>query len=127
MDNKAEDSDERKQRDAAIRSMDQMIADHLEQARRSGELQRAESYGRPLADMQGWAETPGELRMPFKILRNAGAYPPEIDLFHRRAALRRQIDDCESEAGRIELQRRLSELEQFISLCLERLRATREL
>jgi hypothetical protein len=127
MEKKTDDNDERRKRDAALRSMDQMIADHLEQARRSGELQRAESYGKPLADMQGWAETPGELRMPFKILKNAEAYPPEIELFHRRAALRREIDGCTSESERIALLKRLSDLEQFISMCLERLRTTREL
>ncbi|MFO1435793.1 MAG: DnaJ family domain-containing protein [Gammaproteobacteria bacterium] len=119
-----DESERRKKRDAAIRSIDQNIAEHLEQARRSGELERAESYGRPFADMEGWGETPAELRMPFKILKNAQAYPPEIELFHKRAALRKQVDECALETERNELLKRLNELEQFISMRLERLRIT---
>ena len=38
-------------------------------------------------EAEGWHETPTEFRLPFKILKNAGVAPPEIDLFHRRAAL----------------------------------------
>lgn len=119
-----QDSEQRKKRDAEIRSMDEQIAEHLEFARRSGELQSAESYGKPMADMAGWAETPAEFRVPFKILKNAGVAPPEIELFHRRAALRQQLGECRSDAERKLLMTRLSELEQIISLRLESLRVT---
>lgn len=122
-----QDSERRRQRDAEIRSLDEQIAEHLEGARRSGELRSAESYGKPMADMAGWAETPAEFRMPFKILKNAGVLPPEIALFHQRTALRRELAECASEAGRIRLQARLSELEQVIALRLESLRVTRTL
>jgi hypothetical protein len=42
------DSHARQQRDAALRTLDEAIADHLAQAQRSGELQGAPSYGKPL-------------------------------------------------------------------------------
>jgi hypothetical protein len=119
-----DEREQRRKRDLALRSMDERIAEHLEQARRSGELARAESYGKPLADMQGWQETPAEFRMPFKILRNADACPPEIELFHRRAALRQQIEACSDDTERVLLMQKLSELEQFISLRLEHLRVS---
>ena len=114
--------EQRKKRDAALRTIDQQIAEHLEQARRSGELSSAPSYGKPLAASDGWDETPTEFRMPFRILKNADALPPEVELFHRRAALREQIDACTSESERVELTRRLCELEQLISMRLEHLR-----
>ena len=79
-------SAQRKTRDAAIRSNDERIAEHLEQARASGELQSAESYGKPLVEMAGYAQTPGEFRLPFKILKNAELPPPEFALFHQRAS-----------------------------------------
>ena len=71
------DSERRKARDKALRAQDDLIAEHIENARRSGELQSARSFGKPLAD-DGYSETPTEFRMPFKILRNAGVAPPEI-------------------------------------------------
>jgi hypothetical protein len=118
------DSERRKARDAALRTQDEMIAERIAEAQRSGELQSAPSYGRPMPDAEGWHETPTELRMPFKILRNAGVAPPEIELFHRRAALRRAVAECASEEERKTLQRRLNELEQLIAFRLERLRVT---
>ena len=121
------DSERRKARDAALRTLDEAIAEHLEQARRSGELQSAESFGKPMREAEGWYETPTEFRLPFKILKNAGVAPPEIELFHKRAALRRELAECSSEHERRAIQQRLSECEQFIALRLERMRSTGKL
>lgn len=117
------DADRRKQRDAALRTQDELIAEHLEQARRSGEIQSAQSYGKPLAEAEGWAETPLEFRLPFKVLKNAGLAPPELALFHRRAQLRAELAACTDPALQPALQRQLSELEQALALRLEGLRA----
>jgi hypothetical protein len=119
----AADSERRKARDAAIRSLDEAIADHLAEATRSGELRNAPSFGKPMAEMEGWNETPVEFRLPFKILKDAGVSPPELELFHRRAALRQQLAECSAESQRLVLQQRLSELELVIALRLESLRA----
>jgi hypothetical protein len=118
------DSHARQQRDAALRTLDEAIADHLAQAQRSGELQGAPSYGKPLAEMAGWDETPVEFRLPFKILKNADVLPPEIALFHERAALRQALADTPEGPERQALQRRLGELEQALALRLEGLRAS---
>ena len=75
---KPSDSDRRKARDAALRSQDQAIADHLAQALRTGELRSAPSFGKPMPEAEGWHETPSEFRLPFKILKNAGVVPPEV-------------------------------------------------
>jgi alkylhydroperoxidase family enzyme len=117
-------SERRKARDAALRTQDEMIAERIAEAQRSGELQSAPSYGRPMPEAEGWHETPAELRMPFKILKNAGVAPPEIELLHRRAALRRAVAECASEEERATLRQRLNELEQLIAFRLERLRVT---
>ena len=118
------DSERRKARDKALRTQDEAIGEHIDQALRSGELQGAPSFGKPMPEAEGWHETPTELRLPFKILKNAGVAPPEIELFHRRAALRRAVTECELEDERKMLQQRLSELEQLIAFRLERLRVT---
>ena len=121
------DSERRKARDAALRTQDEAIGQHIDDALRSGELQGAPSFGKPMPEVEGWHETPAEFRLPFKILKNAGVAPPEIELFHRRAALRQALAECTSHADREVLRQRLSELEQLIAFRLERLRVTGKL
>lgn len=118
------DSERRKARDASLRSLDDAIADHLAESWRSGELQGAQSYGKPLAEAEGWAQTPAEFRLPFKILKNAGAPPVEVELFHQRAALRAELAVAATEEDRQRLRRQLSELEQALALRLEGMRAS---
>lgn len=122
--NRTVDSEARKRRDAAIRSQDEEIAEHLAQAQRSGELCSAPSFGKPLAEAEGWSETPTEFRLPFKILKNAGVPPPEIEMFHQRAALREQLAAAASDDERRAIAARLSEVEQAIALRLEGMRAS---
>jgi hypothetical protein len=121
------DSERRKKRDAAIRAQDDAIAEHLAHALKSGELQSAPSFGKPLKDMEGYAETPAEFRMPFKILRNAGVVPPEVGGFQKCGELRRQIEQADTEEARKTLQRKLSELEQMLKLRLEGMKASGKL
>ena len=78
-------------------------------------------------EAEGWDETPAEFRLPFKILKNAGVTPLEIELSRQRAALRRELAECGSEQERQALRQRLSELEQFIALRLEGMRVTGKL
>ena len=103
-------------------TQDEEIARHLREALASGELARAKGFGKPLAEDAGWEATPEALRMPFKILKDAGFVPPEIELFHERAALAASIRECHDETARLAMRRRLSELEQRIALRLEALR-----
>jgi len=103
-------------------TLDDEIARHLKEAALSGELRAAESYGKPMEEDAGWHATPETLRMPFKILKNSGFYPPEIAMFHQRADLIAAVRACADGAERRKLQRQLSELEQKIALRLEALR-----
>jgi len=101
---------------------DEEIALHLAAAAASGELASAQGYGQPLPEDEGWEATPEALRMPFKILKNAGYAPPDLALFHERASLRTALDEAQGEEARSALQARLSELEQALALRLESLR-----
>ena len=103
-------------------TQDEEIARHLREALASGELAGTKGFGTPLPEDAGWDATPESLRMPFKILKNAGFVPAEVELFHERAALSASLQSCESESERMQLRRRLSELEQKIALRLEALR-----
>ena len=108
-------------------TQDELIALHLQQSLESGELSKVEGFGRPLADHEGWNATPVEFRMPFRILKNAGCTPPEVEWFRQRAALNEALAGRASESESAELKLRLVELERRIQLRLEALRTNRAL
>ena len=97
------------------------ISRKLAEAERTGELRSAPSFGKPLAADAGWDMTPDELKMPFKILKNAGIVPPEVELFHERARLREALQSAPDEGQRQVLRKQLTDLEQRLSLRLEAL------
>lgn len=109
-------------------TLDEEIARKLREAQASGELAAARHYGKPMPEEdEGWSATPEALRMPFKILKDAGYAPPELALFHERARLRAALEAATDPAERRALQQRLSELEQSLALRLESLRVNASL
>jgi Domain of unknown function (DUF1992) len=105
----------------------QLQEDHIGRAlrdsERSGELKAAPSWGRPMDFGDGYAETPAEMRMPFKILKDAGVVPHEVLLFREAAALRERIAALGADSGEARPWRqRLVDIEQSLALRLERLR-----
>lgn len=117
------ESERRKKRDLLIQTRDEEIGRLIARAYETGELQSAESFGKPMK-ADGFIETPGEFRMPFKVLRNADAVPPEIFMFRKRAELRTQLAAADDEAERARLQQQLNEIEQAIALRLEGMRVS---
>ena len=105
-------------------TLDEQIAQSLRESQRNGELQRAQSYGRPLDFGDGYEQTPPELRMAFKALKDAGFVPPEVETMRQIAALREQAEAATDAAEGEALRRRISELQQHIALRLEKLRVT---
>jgi hypothetical protein len=103
-------------------TQDEEIARHLREALASGELAGTAGFGRPLPEDAGWDATPEALRMPFKILKNAGVLPPEIEWLHERAALEQAVAACTTETERSALRGKLSDLQMKIALRLESLR-----
>lgn len=108
-------------------SIDEEIARSIAEAQACGELSGARSWGKPLPADAGWDATPEALRMPFKMLKDAGFAPPEIELFHERARLRAQLEGSADADERRDLRQRLSELEQKLALRLESLRVNASL
>lgn len=117
------ESERRKKRDLLIQMQDDEIGKLIARAYETGEIQSAESFGKPMK-ADGFVETPGEFRMPFKVLRNADAVPPEIFMFRKRAELRDALEHTTdpTEAARIRSQ--LNDIEQAIALRLEGMRVS---
>jgi hypothetical protein len=106
----------------------QLLDDHIGRSMReteaSGELKAAPSWGKPFDFGDGYEETPPELRMAFKALKEGGFVPREVEMMNEVATLRSELatvaGDAERERG---LLRQISELQQAIALRLEALRS----
>ena len=105
-------------------TLDDHIAQTLRDSQRSGELQSAPSWGKPLDLADGYAQTPEELRMAFKALKDAGFVPPEVEVMKQLAALRALIASDPDAPGAEAMRRRASELQQHLALRLEKLRTS---
>ena len=108
--------DKREQR---LKLMEDHIGAHLRQAEAMGELKSAPSYGKPLDLGDGYDETPAELRMGMKILKDAGVVPPEVEAMREAAELEARVNACTDDNARRALQRQLAEKRQAIALRLE--------
>jgi hypothetical protein len=104
-----------------MRTFDEEIAHRLKEAAESGELSAAKGYGKPLEADAGWEATPEALRMPMKILKDAGVAPPEIEMFRERARIKALIEATTDTGERERLRLALMDLEQKIALRLESL------
>jgi hypothetical protein len=119
MSNSAE-ADKREQR---LKLLDDHIGRSLAESEKSGELRSARNFGKPLDLGDGYDETPVELRMGFKMLKDAGVVPHEVHLMRDIETLRLQLAaapevDDSARAAR----QRLSEMQQQLALRLEKLR-----
>ncbi len=111
-------------REQRLKLLEDDIGRKLAESEASGELRHARSWGKPLDLGDGYDETPAELRMGMKILKDAGVVPPEVELMRDIEKLRRSLegagDDAMARAGR----QRLSEMQQQLALRLEKLRSS---
>lgn len=118
-------STEAEKRERRLVMLEDHIGRSLAQSEQTGELRSARSYGKPLDLGDGYDETPAELRMGFKMLKDAGVVPAEVELMRDIEALRLQLARVEAtlDAAQAQaLRQRLSEKQQQLSLRLEKLR-----
>ncbi len=108
-------------------TLDEQIAANLRVAQRNGELQSSPSWGKPLDLADGYAQTPEELRLAYKVLKDAGLVPPEVETMQQIAALARTLEDDPHAPDAPQLRQRLSELRQHLALRLEKLGSQRTL
>jgi hypothetical protein len=102
------------------RSLEDRIADALRESEQRGELQRARGWGKPLDFGDGYDETPADLRMGYKILKDAGAAPIEVEIMREIRALETRlagIDATSDEAN--EIRRKISDLRLDVALRIE--------
>jgi hypothetical protein len=104
-----------------LKLLEDHVGQSLAESYANGELQSAPSFGKPLNFGDGYAETPVELRMGMKILKDAGVVPPEVELMQRIEALRQSLESAPDSDETSAKRQRLSEMQQQLALWLERL------
>jgi len=103
-------------------TLDEHIAQSIRDSELSGELQGARDWGKPLDFGDGYAETPEELRMGYKILKDAGYLPPEVELMKRLADARSLLAALPAHGVEADhLRREVADLQLKVSLIRERL------
>ncbi len=75
-------------RDNSLRLLEDPIGRALAESHRNRELRAAPSCGRPLNLGDSDDETPADLHMADKILKDAGVVPPEVELMRQQPVLR---------------------------------------
>jgi hypothetical protein len=114
------------ERERKLKLVEDHIGRSLEEAERSGELRQARDWGKPLDFGDGYDETPAELRMGYKALKDAGVLPPEVELMRLLEAKRKRLaglapDSQEAAAAT----REINDLQVTIALRIEALAKNR--
>jgi hypothetical protein len=90
------------------------------EAMENGAFDDLPGKGRPIPRDEETDGVPEELRMAYKILRNAGYLPQELELRRERLALEDLLRTCPDEAQREEVRRRLSHVSLHYEILAER-------
>lgn len=106
-------------REQRLKLLEDHIGRSLAASEASGELRTARNWGQPLDLGDGYEQTPVELRMGYKILKDAGVVPPEVEAMREAAELEARVNACTDDNDRRALQRQLAEKRQAIALRLE--------
>jgi hypothetical protein len=105
--------------------VDEIIRQWVQQVEATGELRKDPGFGKPFRFEDGYLETPEELRMVQKILKNAGYRPAEVELLQRIALLKEQLAATTDERERESVRSQLAELGQQLGIMLDKLRGRR--
>ena len=107
-----------------LRLVEDHIGRSLAQSEQDGELRTARNFGKSLDLGDGYEQTPADVRMGYKILKDAGYVPFEVELMRDIEALNRTVAELPEGDAKRAPQQRLSELRQKLALMLERLKRT---
>ena len=93
---------------------DTIAEERIQAAMRRGEFDNLQGAGKPL-ELDDDRLVPPELRMAFRILKNAGFVPPEVELLREARDLERAVMLAESDAEKRRLALKLSLIETRLS------------
>ncbi len=105
--------------------VDDIIKQWVEKVEKTGELKHIEGFGKPFKFNDGYLETPDDLRMAYKILKDAGYVPAEVEMLNKLAALRDELSATQDAEQQRVLRTKIAEMQQKVAMMLGALRGSR--
>lgn len=96
-----------------------MAEERIKQAIEQGELDDLPGKGKPL-QLEDLSAIPEELRVGYKILKNAGMVPEEVQLNKQMMTIEELIACCEDEKEKENYQRQLTEKKLRYQMLMDR-------
>lgn len=87
--------------------IDQMLEKHVQEAQERGDFDGLPGAGQPL-ELADDSDVPAELRAGYRLLKNAGFLPPELELRKEIRELRQLLDTLDDEQALKRARTRLS-------------------
>ncbi|MFP7171308.1 DUF1992 domain-containing protein [Terribacillus sp. 7520-G] len=98
-----------------------LAEERIKKAEESGEFRNLPGAGKPL-ELEDLSGVPEDMRMSYKILKNAGYVPPEMELQKEIVALRDLLRVCTDDSERAAYRKRISEKEIQYEALLQKLK-----
>lgn len=98
-----------------------LAEERIKQAEANGEFRNLPGAGKPL-ELEDLSGVPEDMRMSYKILKNAGYIPPEMELQKEIVALRDLLRVCTDDSERAAFRKRISEKEIQYEALLQKLK-----
>lgn len=96
----------------------------IREAIKDGELDNLPGQGKPL-DLSSDSQIPADLRMAYKILKNSGLLPEEMDVQKEITSLETLIAACNDEEEKAGLKKKLSHKQLYLAILMEKRRSKR--
>ncbi|MFP7478219.1 DUF1992 domain-containing protein [Terribacillus saccharophilus] len=98
-----------------------LAEERIKKAEANGEFRNLPGAGKPL-ELEDLSGVPEDMRMSYKILKNAGYIPPEMELQKEIVALRDLMRVCTDDSERAVFRKRISEKEIQYEALLQKLK-----
>ncbi|MFH7817792.1 DnaJ family domain-containing protein [Neobacillus thermocopriae] len=82
--------------------------ERIQKAYKDGEFDNLKGYGKPL-ELEDLSSIPEELRMAYKIMKNAGYMEEESSLHKEMMTIETLMKKCDDRVEKVELQKKLNE------------------
>jgi len=105
--------------------VDEIIRQWVQKVEKTGEIRNVKGFGKPLELNDGYLETPTELRMAYKILKDAGYVPAEIEMLRKLATLREELEKSTDPAEQRALKQKIADTQQKVTMMLDAMRGKR--
>lgn len=99
--------------------IDDIIGGWVRDAEKSGELKKLPGYGKPF-NLDEDRHIPPKYRMAYRILKNAGYAPPEVEMIRRAANLRSELENKSDDQERAALEAELREVQRQLDVALDK-------